>query len=266
MFDWFYSWMMCPNYKPYMFFSIWQCDPYFDSTGCSHPGCEPAYPTPKCVRKCVNKNQLWRNSKHYSVSAYRINSDPENIMAEIYKNGPVEVSFTVYEVKQTHTLYSYYWLFCIFLDMNLNYRLASVGLSFHLSLILYHTRSSIITTCYNIFCLTKLSVIRKHIVFYFHGFLTVLQDFAHYKSGVYKHITGDVMGGHAVKLIGWGTSDDGEDYWVCWQFLYLNNFYIYDHISYWDHVPSLCYRFLLISGIEDGVTYVFSKIISTLNA
>jgi hypothetical protein len=23
------------------------------------------------------------------------------------------------------------------------------------------------------------------------------------------------MGGHAVKLIGWGTSDDGEDYWVC---------------------------------------------------
>lgn len=22
------------------------------------------------------------------------------------------------------------------------------------------------------------------------------------------------MGGHAVKLIGWGTTDDGEDYWV----------------------------------------------------
>ncbi|KAL0436062.1 UNVERIFIED_CONTAM: Cathepsin B-like protease 2 [Sesamum radiatum] len=39
-------------------------------------------------------------------------------------------------------------------------------------------------------------------------------DFAHYKSGVYKHITGDKMGGHAVKLIGWGTNDDGEDYWL----------------------------------------------------
>ncbi|XP_061962492.1 cathepsin B-like protease 3 [Populus nigra] len=39
-------------------------------------------------------------------------------------------------------------------------------------------------------------------------------DFAHYKSGVYKHITGDAMGGHAVKLIGWGTSEDGEDYWL----------------------------------------------------
>ena len=43
----------------------------------------------------------------------------------------------------------------------------------------------------------------------------ILQDFAHYKSGIYKHITGDVMGGHAVKLIGWGTSEDGVDYWVC---------------------------------------------------
>lgn len=42
-----------------------------------------------------------------------------------------------------------------------------------------------------------------------------LQDFAHYKSGVYQHITGGVMGGHAVKLIGWGTSEDGTNYWVC---------------------------------------------------
>lgn len=45
--------------------------------------------------------------------------------------------------------------------------------------------------------------------------LISVQDFAHYKSGVYKHITGYALGGHAVKLIGWGTSDDGEDYWVC---------------------------------------------------
>lgn len=113
-----------------------ECDPYFDSTGCSHPGCEPAYPTPKCVKKCQVKNQIWRNSKHFSVNAYRIGSDPSDIMAEVYKNGPVEVAFTVYE------------------------------------------------------------------------------DFAHYKSGIYKHLTGDVMGGHAVKLIGWGTSEEGEDYWL----------------------------------------------------
>ncbi|KZV23344.1 hypothetical protein F511_02245 [Dorcoceras hygrometricum] len=113
-----------------------ECDPYFDNTGCSHPGCEPAYPTPRCERKCKKENLLWKKSKHFSVNAYRIHSDPQNIMTEVYKNGPVEVSFTVYE------------------------------------------------------------------------------DFAHYKSGVYKHVTGDEMGGHAVKLIGWGTSDDGEDYWL----------------------------------------------------
>ncbi|CAH9109513.1 unnamed protein product [Cuscuta epithymum] len=112
------------------------CDPYFDQTGCSHPGCEPAYPTPKCQKECVKGNLLWSESKHFSVNAYTVSPDPYSIMAEIYSNGPVEVSFNVYE------------------------------------------------------------------------------DFAHYKSGVYKHVTGEYMGGHAVKLIGWGTSDDGEDYWL----------------------------------------------------
>lgn len=112
------------------------CDPYFDQTGCSHPGCEPAYATPKCEKKCQVKNLLWADAKHFAVSAYRIGSDPHDIMTEVYTNGPVEVSFTVYE------------------------------------------------------------------------------DFAHYKSGVYKHVTGEVMGGHAVKLIGWGTSEEGEDYWL----------------------------------------------------
>jgi len=77
---------------------VLQCDPYFDNTGCSHPGCEPTYPTPKCERKCVSRNQLWGESKHYGVGAYRINPDPQDIMAEVYKNGPVEVAFTVYEV------------------------------------------------------------------------------------------------------------------------------------------------------------------------
>ncbi|KAI3915047.1 hypothetical protein MKW92_028211 [Papaver armeniacum] len=113
-----------------------ECDPYFDAIGCSHPGCEPGFPTPKCVKHCKDKNQIWKQSKHFGVNAYHVKSNPTVIMAEVYKNGPVEVAFTVYE------------------------------------------------------------------------------DFAHYKSGVYKHITGDVMGGHAVKLIGWGTTEDGEDYWL----------------------------------------------------
>ncbi|CAO2824729.1 unnamed protein product [Amaranthus hypochondriacus] len=111
-----------------------ECDPYFDPIGCSHPGCEPVYPTPKCVRKCVDSNQLWQQQKRYGANAYRVEKD--SIMEELYKNGPVEVDFDVFE------------------------------------------------------------------------------DFAHYKSGVYKHLTGDYLGGHAVKLIGWGTSPEGEDYWL----------------------------------------------------
>ncbi|KAG6517401.1 hypothetical protein ZIOFF_020787 [Zingiber officinale] len=113
-----------------------KCDPYFDDIGCAHPGCEPLYPTPKCERKCKVDDLIWRENKRFGVDAYRVNSNPEDIMAEIYTNGPVEVDFTVYE------------------------------------------------------------------------------DFAHYQSGVYKHLTGYPMGGHAVKLIGWGTSEEGEDYWT----------------------------------------------------
>jgi hypothetical protein len=75
-----------------------QCDPYFDQVGCKHPGCEPAYPTPVCEKKCKVQNQVWEEKKHFSVNAYRINSDPDDIMSEVYENGPVEVAFTVYEV------------------------------------------------------------------------------------------------------------------------------------------------------------------------
>lgn len=30
----------------------------------------------------------------------------------------------------------------------------------------------------------------------------VYEDFYAYKSGVYKHVTGDELGGHAVKMLG----------------------------------------------------------------
>lgn len=63
--------------------------------------------------------------------------------------------------------------------------------------------------------------------------LTVYEDFTNYKSGVYKHVTGRAVGGHAIKLIGWGHNDgftnvtdpatntttevanDGGLYWIC---------------------------------------------------
>lgn len=31
--------------------------------------------------------------------------------------------------------------------------------------------------------------------------------------GVYKHTTGQALGGHAIKILGWGT-ENGDDYWL----------------------------------------------------
>ncbi|EER14370.1 cathepsin B, putative [Perkinsus marinus ATCC 50983] len=41
----------------------------------------------------------------------------------------------------------------------------------------------------------------------------VYEDFLAYKSGVYKHTSGSLLGAHAVKIIGWG-EDGGEAYWL----------------------------------------------------
>jgi len=38
---------------------------------------------------------------------------------------------------------------------------------------------------------------------------TVYQDFMSYQSGVYRHTSGSQLGGHAVKIVGWGS-----DYWI----------------------------------------------------
>ena len=42
---------------------------------------------------------------------------------------------------------------------------------------------------------------------------TVYEDFYNYKSGVYHHTTGSIVGGHAVKIIGWG-NEDNTNYWL----------------------------------------------------
>ncbi|EGG19455.1 peptidase C1A family protein [Cavenderia fasciculata] len=42
----------------------------------------------------------------------------------------------------------------------------------------------------------------------------VYEDFLGYKSGVYQHTTGKDLGGHCVKMIGWGTQNN-ELYWIC---------------------------------------------------
>jgi len=42
---------------------------------------------------------------------------------------------------------------------------------------------------------------------------TVYMDFVHYKSGVYVHKTGAALGGHAVKILGWGLLNNVA-YWT----------------------------------------------------
>jgi len=49
------------------------------------------------------------------------------------------------------------------------------------------------------------------------GFM-VHKSFMNYRSGVYQHhwwnIFDNVLGGHAIKILGWGT-ENGVDYWLC---------------------------------------------------
>lgn len=43
--------------------------------------------------------------------------------------------------------------------------------------------------------------------------MKVHNDFLYYKSGVYSHTKGEMMGYHAVEIVGWGTLKE-EDYWL----------------------------------------------------
>jgi len=42
---------------------------------------------------------------------------------------------------------------------------------------------------------------------------SVYADFLTYKTGVYKHTSGQMLGGHAVKILGWGV-EDSTPYWL----------------------------------------------------
>lgn len=42
---------------------------------------------------------------------------------------------------------------------------------------------------------------------------TVYSDFVHYKSGVYKRHSTQALGGHAIRLLGWGV-EEGVPYWL----------------------------------------------------
>jgi cathepsin B len=106
-----------------------------------YPKCEESY-TPYCEFTCIDKSDK-KPFKIFGKSAYLVNQSAPVIQAEIYTNGPVEASFTVYH------------------------------------------------------------------------------DFVPYQSGVYVHnvSSGGYLGGHAIKIIGWGvtsSSDSAEPmpYWL----------------------------------------------------
>jgi len=44
--------------------------------------------------------------------------------------------------------------------------------------------------------------------------LEIYEDFMNYQSGVYKHVTGEFLGGHAMKLVGYGHDNDEGLYWI----------------------------------------------------
>lgn len=44
------------------------------------------------------------------------------------------------------------------------------------------------------------------------GAFTVYEDLLQYKEGVYQHTTGKMLGGHAIRILGWGVEND-TPYW-----------------------------------------------------
>lgn len=112
------------------------CKPYFLEPCEDHMHkCHDYQETPDCEEECqAGYSKSYEEDKTYGVESYSISGE-KYMMQEIYENGPISVSFTVYE------------------------------------------------------------------------------DFADYKSGIYQHVTGSHMGGHAVKAIGWGV-ENGTKYWL----------------------------------------------------
>jgi cathepsin B len=70
------------------------CDHHVDG---SHGACPDTVDTPDCVQNCDDGNKKeYSTQMTYGSSAYSVSGE-NNIMQELYENGPVEASFTVYE-------------------------------------------------------------------------------------------------------------------------------------------------------------------------
>lgn len=114
-------------------YSLEPCDHHID-TG-NRPNCDLLdLDTPECVAKCYDTSLDFAESKTFGQE-FDVFYSVKQIQLEIYKNGPVEAGYTVYD------------------------------------------------------------------------------DFPSYKSGVYQKISTKAVGGHAVKIIGWGVEND-TPYWL----------------------------------------------------
>lgn len=79
--------------RPY---EIAPCEHHVNGTRPSCTGEEGK--TPKCVKQCQSTYTVaYNDDKHYGKTSYSVKRDEKKIRAEIYKNGPVEGAFTVYE-------------------------------------------------------------------------------------------------------------------------------------------------------------------------
>ena len=45
------------------------------------------------------------------------------------------------------------------------------------------------------------------------GVFTIYEDFMSYRNGVYRHVHGEQLGRHAIRILGWGV-ENGTPYWL----------------------------------------------------
>lgn len=110
----------CNGGDPYQAWSYWHTtgivtgSNYSANQGClpyPFPSCEhhspekhfkpcpkALYPTPKCVKTCKDGyERQYSSDKFYGLEPYAVEQNEESIRKELYKNGPLEVSFDVYD-------------------------------------------------------------------------------------------------------------------------------------------------------------------------
>jgi len=77
---------MCWSYQ------LAPCEHHINSTHL--PQCDGDSKTPSCARKCENGDS-WADSKHYGSTTYNLKS-VDDMMQDIYQNGPITAQFFVY--------------------------------------------------------------------------------------------------------------------------------------------------------------------------